>query len=136
MVIELPDRRFVLDTHSLRWYWYDPARLSPLANAAFRAMERGQAEGLIPALVIAEYNYLAGKLRDPMPVETILSIVDRAPAWRLEPLTRRHLLASDQLTAIPEMHDRLIAAVALVQNATLLTRDPQLHGHPLVRAVW
>ena len=99
-------------------------------------MERREAEGLIPAIVIAELTYMAAKLGDPMPVDVIIQIVDRAPAWRLEPLTRRHLLAFGQLGAVPEMHDRFIAAVALVENATILTRDAQLRGHPLVRAIW
>jgi len=130
------DERYVLDSHGLYWYWRYPSRLSSQADAVFRAMERRQVEGIVPGIVVMELNYMGAKLRDSMPVDSILGVVDGAPAWRLEPLTRRHLLASDQLTTIPEMHDRLIAAVALVEDATILTRDPQLHGHPLVRAVW
>jgi PIN domain nuclease of toxin-antitoxin system len=136
MVSEVSDRPYVIDAHSLYWYWENPSRLSLTANAVFASMERGEAAGLIPAIVVAEINYFSAKLRAPMTVDRITRQIDQAPAWRLEPLTRPHLLASDQLTAIPEMHDRLIAAVALVEDATILTRDPQLLSHPLVRAVW
>ena len=136
MTIEPLGQRYVLDAHALRWYWSDPGRLSPAAAAVFEVLERGEAEALVPVIVVAELYYLAARLRDPMSVDSILGLIDRAPSARLEPLTRRHLLAFAQLGSVPEMHDRFIAAVALVENATIVTRDPQLHGHPLVRAIW
>ena len=63
-------------------------------------------------------------------------MVDRAPSLRIEGITRRHLLAFDQLSGIPEMHDRFIAAVALQLGAPVITRDRLLSDHPLIQTIW
>jgi PIN domain nuclease of toxin-antitoxin system len=127
---------YVLDTHSLYWYWTDPERLGPAAGSAFHLLERRRAVGLIPILVIAEVHYLTGKRRTPLSVDDILRLVDRAHALRLESLTRRHLSAFGQLAEIPEMHDRFIAAVGLMHDAVVVTRDASIQAHPLIRTAW
>lgn len=127
---------YVLDTHALYWYWATPGNLGPQANRAFQALEAGQAVGLVPAIVIAELHYLTSKLRQMLSVEDLLQLVDRASALRLEALTRRHLLVFGQLGDIPEMHDRLIGAVAIVHDAPVISRDHILWDHPVIRAVW
>ena len=72
----------------------------------------------------------------PRLIEAVLIDIDRAPGLRLEAIGRPQLMGSGRLIDIPEMHDRLIAAAALVRDATLLTRDETLRAHPLVRTVW
>ena len=127
---------YVLDTHSLYWYWRDPPRLGAAADAAFRTIERREALGLVPAIVVAELHFLTSKQGTPLSLATILGLIDRSPSLRLEALARRHLVALDSLGDIPEMHDRLIAAVAVVHDAAVVTRDPDIHANTLVRSVW
>jgi PIN domain nuclease of toxin-antitoxin system len=126
----------VLDTHALYWYWSDPTRLGPAADAAFRQLEQGQAIGLVPFIVITELHYLTRKAGKTLSVAALLGLVDRGSSLRLEALTRRHLHAFGRLEEIPEMHDRLIASVALVHNAPIVSRDTALQAHPLLRAIW
>lgn len=127
---------FVLDTHALYWYWTAPERLGPAADEAFRALERHEVVGLVPILVVAEMHYLTAKKGWPLPVAEILRLVDRSPALRLEGMTRQHLLAFGRLDDIPEMHDRFIAAVGVINEAPVVTRDPLLRAHRAVRTVW
>lgn len=127
---------YVLDTHALYWYWTDPVRLGREADAAFRALELGQAAALVPLIVVTELHYLAAKQGNAISVADLLRLVDRAPSLRLEGLTRRHLEAFDSLGQIPEMHDRLIGAVALVHRAPVISRDRILRDHPLLRVIW
>jgi PIN domain nuclease of toxin-antitoxin system len=127
---------YVLDTHALYWYWTDPARLGSAADSVFRALEAGRARALVPLIVVAELHFLSGKLGRPLPVGELLRLVDRAPSLHLEALTRRHLVAFGTLGEIPEMHDRLIGAVALVHEAPVVSRDRSLRDHPLIRVVW
>lgn len=130
------DGLYVVDSHSLYWYWQEPGRLGPGADAAFRAMERREAVGLVPVIAVAELHYLTTKQGAPLSVAALLGLIDRAPALRLEPLTRRHLAALDRLADVPEMHDRLIAAVGLVHGAVVVTRDAEIRASSLVRSVW
>jgi PIN domain nuclease of toxin-antitoxin system len=81
-------------------------------------------------------QYLTIRLQVPRTVERILDLIDRSPTLRLEPLTRRHLLAFAQLGGIREMHDRFIAATALLHDAVVITRDADIGACDLVRSVW
>ncbi len=126
----------MLDTHALYWYWTDPSRLGSDAEAAFTALEAKEAIGVVPVLVLAELLYAARKQGLAWTMEWLLGLVDGASALRLEAMTRQHLVAMDQLNEIPEMHDRLIAAVGLLHGAEVITRDPDIHAHPAVRSVW
>jgi PIN domain nuclease of toxin-antitoxin system len=126
----------VLDTHALYWYWYAPARLGPAAQAAFGELEAERNVGLVPQIVIAELHHLLNKLGRSVLVEELLRRVDAAPSLRLEGLARQHLLAFGQLVDIPEMHDRLIGAVALVHDAPVVSRDRQFANHSRIRVVW
>jgi hypothetical protein len=47
-----------------------------------------------------------------------------------------HALELGQETAIPEMHDRIIAGVARRLGAPLLTRDPLISSAGSVQAIW
>lgn len=136
MLTDAPSSVYVLDTHALQWYWSRSARLGGGASAAFRALELRQAVGVVPLIVIAELHYVSVKLRHRVAVDDIVRRIDASPALRLEGLTRRHLTAFSRLEDIPEMHDRLIAAVALVHGAPLVSRDSVLREHPVVQVVW
>jgi PIN domain nuclease of toxin-antitoxin system len=127
---------YVLDTHALYWYWSQPSRLGAGADAVFGDLERRTAFALVPWPVVAELHYLTRKRGAPLSAGDILRLIDRAPALRLEALTRRHLRAFDRLETIPEMHDRMIAAVGLVHDAVIVTRDAAIQAHPSVRSVW
>lgn len=104
--------------------------------AAFNVLERREAMGLVPLLTVGEMHFLTIRLRVPRTVEAILQLIDRSPILRLEPLTRRHLLAFAQLGSIPEMHDRFIAATGLLHDAVVISRDADIRACDLVRSVW
>lgn len=136
MTDELGSSAYVLDTHSLYWYWSEPGRLGSRALAAFGAIAGREAVGLVPLVVVAELHYLTARQRSTRTVEEILHHIDSAPGLRLEAMTRRHLIAFGRLKGISEMHDRFIGAVAVLYDVPLVTRDPVFHSHPQVRAVW
>jgi len=136
MTNEPPSSLYVVDTHALYWYWTDATRLGAVADAAFKALEAGLAVGIVPLLVIAELHFLLVQLGKNISVDELLRTLDRAPSLRLEALTRRHLVAFGRLGDIPEMHDRLIGATALVYGAPVISRDRAFRDHPLIRRVW
>jgi len=92
--------------------------------------------GLVPLLVVAELHYLSRKLRRVLSCLEILGHIDQSPNLRLEPMARPHLLAFERVPEISEMHDRFIAATGLVHDAPVITRDPAIQAHPLVRTIW
>ena len=97
---------YVTDTHGLLWYFARPAKLGPMAAAAFAQVATGEADLVVPVNV---------------------SVVDLSLARTLDLRT---------LTVIPEMHDRLIAAEAVARGLPLITRDQIMASSRLVQTVW
>lgn len=135
MPIEARDT-YVFDAHALYWYWLDDARLGAAASAAYVAVEDGDPIGIAPTIALAEVLYVARKLRRPLSMADILNFLDGSPGLQLEPYGRVYLAAMDRFPDIHEMHDRLIAAVALVHNAIVVTRAEDIRSSRHVRTVW
>lgn len=127
---------YVVDAHALYWYLEDPARLGQGAVAALDLAAAGGAQAIVPAIVVAETYYTSVKLRRPLPPGEIIGVLGRTPGYTFSPLGRQQLGLLDQLTAVPEMHDRLIVADALVHHAVLITRDAIIQRSGLVPTLW
>ena len=128
--------RFVIDTHALWWYLKIPGRLSAAATAIFRLAETGNAILVIPAIAVAETYFLSVKLGQPLPPSALLDALVDVAGLELPELGREQLEFLDRLPEIPEMHDRLIAAEALIRDAPLVTRDAILTASPQIETVW
>lgn len=125
----------MLDTHSFYWYIKEPSRLSPAAEAVFRLAEAGGATLIVPAIVVAEIYYLTLKYGNPLSPSQLLADMDKAGIY-LSELGRHQLAQMDHLGTISEMHDRLIAADALVHEAPVVTRDPSIRDAGTVPTIW
>lgn len=128
--------RFVLDTHALWWYMFSPRKLPAAARAAFRLAESGISTLIVPAIVVAEIYFLSAKLGDPYPPALLLEDLGSTQGIEFSELGRRQLELLAQLDDIPEMHDRLIAAEAITQDAPVVTRDAALSATPAIETVW
>lgn len=81
-------------------------------------------------------HYVTVKLGQQISVDALLRRIDASPALRLDGFTRQHLMAFGRLADLPEMHDRLIGAAAVVHDAPIVTRDQLLRDRPFIRVVW
>ena len=131
-----PQRMMVADTHSLWEFFYEPSSLSPPALQAFRSALAGEATIIVPAIVVAELYYLARKLRQPVTTTRLVNLILSSSGLRISDLTLDQLMLMDVLTDIPEMHDRLIAAEAVLLDAPVITRDGEILAAAGVEYVW
>jgi len=127
---------YVIDTHAFYWYLQNPKKLSPAADAVFRLAEAGGAIIVVPAIVVAEIFYAAKKQNRNLSLARLLNDIDETAGYILSPLARKQLEELDELHDISEMHDRLIAAEALVQEAIVLSKDPVLANCSSITTVW
>jgi antitoxin (DNA-binding transcriptional repressor) of toxin-antitoxin stability system len=116
-----------------------------LANAAVRTIGRRELKAQTSAVV---------REIQSMGAEFIVTVRGR-PVARIEPIVADQRSSPDGMGGlrgalfgaaaaslggfrpqIPVMHDRLIAAVGLLHDAVVLTRDPDIQAHPLVRSAW
>jgi len=124
--------RLLLDTHTLIWWLSDPGRLS---RRAFGLVEVSDNDVLVSAASAYEIEYKRSRSVEigRVPAELESTVVSNGFTWLA--LDSRHAVVAGRL---PRLHgdpfDRLIAAQALVENLTLVTRDPAIraYGAPVI----
>jgi PIN domain nuclease of toxin-antitoxin system len=66
----------------------------------------------------------------------IVAALQASPGFRLAPLSPDTALHIRELTALRDIHDRLIVAEAIERDAVLITRDEEITGSGLIGTVW
>ena len=128
--------RYLADTHALYWYLADSPRLSGAASRAFDSGDAGEAEILLPAIVVAELYYLNVKLGSPLSFGDVLQYLQTAGQYAFIPFNAEDVADFDHDHAIPEMHDRMIVGAARRLGAKCLTADQVIRSSGLVEVVW
>ncbi len=127
---------YVVDTHALFWFRRDASRLSPAADAVFRLASVGAATIIVPAIVVAELFYLTQKQGNPISPAVLLADIARSREFVFSELGEAQLENLEHLPGIPEMHDKLIMAEALVRQAPIITKDETLRRSGLAPVIW
>ena len=130
---------YAMDAHALVWYLEGNARLGAKAHAALQ----DPANRLyLPIVALAEACWAVDRGRTGISsLAAFLAAVDADSRFVLVPLDRAIFDRSLTLTAISEMHDRLIAATALhlagaSSSVPLLTCDADITSSGVVPVVW
>lgn len=129
-------RAYVLDTHALIWYLTDDERLSPAARQAFAEIERGEARGLIPIVVLLELLRIEEKELIPPLWEVAITTLLAGGRFEVVPLDLTMLAMVRELPQIEDLHDRVIVATARRYNAALVTYDETIRQSGLVETLW
>ncbi len=126
---------YILDTHALFWYLTARAELGATAREVIAGRAAPDVQVIVSAISIAEMYYLNEKLGRPLDFESEVQRL-ASDAFELVDFEAEDVLVFDQLQEVSEMHDRIIAALALRRGAAVLTRDQQLAGCASLRTVW
>jgi PIN domain nuclease of toxin-antitoxin system len=126
----------VVDTHAMYWYLKRPDRLSAPAETVFRLAVSGNANIVIPAIVVSELYYLFMKLGLQFHPEEFFETLDLHGNVSVSQLGRAQLEKLDIPDDVPEMHDRLIAAEAYLLNAPIITRDAAITNSRHTVTIW
>ncbi len=126
----------VLDTHALLWWALDPDRLSQVAIARIREMERHG--GFASAISIWEIGVKVqrGKLDLGISIEDFSSRIDKSAIVLLAVDTATWLRSLELAWDHRDPADRVIVATALMQGVPLLTADGAIHRYGGVECIW
>lgn len=116
--------KLLLDTHAVLWWQADDRRLSPAARAAIATADLVWVSAASGWEVAIKASLGRVRLDEP------LAITVAADGFTELPVTLTH---AARVQALPPLHadpfDRLLVAQALVERATLVTRDAALGGY-------
>jgi predicted nucleic acid-binding protein len=110
--------------------------LGAAATAAFDLAEAGKGTIHVPALIFAEIMYLAQKGRIGIGLADVADYLNRHPNVKEAPLSLAVVQAASRIDDIRELHDRLIAATAMLLGLPLLTCDATLQASRWVTTLW
>ena len=114
---------YVTDTQALVKFMMGKKVINDKVHQAFLTADKGESTIIIPAIVLMEVLYLFEKNRidiDLLQTEDLL----KSQNYQFEPLSLEILKTASEITDIPELHDRLIAATARYLDLPLITNDP------------
>lgn len=130
---------FGLDTHAVIWYLEANPRLGRQARAILDALGNSF---VLPVIALAEAVHLVERGRTGIPsVSDLFTLIDADRRIRVVPLSAGTVRDASHLTAVPEIHDRLIVATMLRlqqpgRAVPLLTRDADIVRSGLIPTVW
>jgi len=131
--------RAVADTHTIIWYIYDDARLSPTARTWIESAAAAGEQIAISTITLVEMVYLVEKGRiDAAALTRLAAELDAADAVLVEvPLDRRVAQAMHRVarTKVPDMPDRIIATTALHLDVPIISRDRRIQASGLT-TIW
>lgn len=127
--------RYIFDTHAFIWWDSEPAKLS----AKVLSICNDPTNTLILSVASAwemQIKAQLGRLTLRLPLADMIASQQASNHIQILPCNLNHVLALD---ALPTHHkdpfDRLLAAQAIAENATLLTKDKTLSQYP-VDLIW
>ena len=136
----MPTALAVTDTHALLW-WGDSAKQKKVgrrARAHFQRADQELAAIYVPTIVIAEISELVhlGRIELAVPFGVWLDALERSRNYLIADLTADVVRCANDLFAIAERGDRLIAATAQSLNVPLMTRDQHIGATSGVELLW
>lgn len=127
---------YVIDTNTLYWYLTVDKKLGKNASSIFGAAERGETQIAVSAIVMAELFYLDKKWKMFQDFATTYQELRVRPEFLFVSFHVEDVLDFPKDSAVPEMHDRIIAGLARRLDAPLITVDPIITASGLVEVVW
>ena len=111
-------------------------QLSEKVKSIFDSVESGNTIVYIPVIVFAEILYLSEKQRTHTSIDEVEDYLKEYPNYKEYSLNFAVIQSTAEITDIPELHDRLIAATARYLDRELITNDSIIQASAFVKTVW
>ena len=127
--------QYVSDTMAIVSY-LSKRRLLPSVKQVFQSADVGLCTIFIPAIVAVEIGYLSEKGRIDVSLADLRHHISQYTTYQFQALTFDIVEVCAQITDIPELHDRLIAATAKSLGLPLISNDPIIQKSTFLTTLW
>ncbi len=126
--------RYVIDTHSLVWYFASDERLSGKVKEIIIQAEQGRNEIIIPVIVLLEAIDIAQKNKVEFNIEELFDFISLKDNFIIIDLTFEHIKQMIEIGKELDLHDRVIYSVAQAFEAEILTKDSEIQK--IAKTIW
>lgn len=127
--------KYLLDTHTFIWWDSEPSKLSARALALCQDRQNTLLLSVVSIWEI-QIKMQLNKLRLSLPLKEIIAAQQQTNGVEILPVTLDHVFALENLALHhKDPFDRLLIAQAIVENAILVSADPNLTQYP-VQVIW
>jgi len=114
---------YVVDPHTLVWYFTGSKRLHRSAKRAIEECRRRGGQLLVPTIVLAEALDIAEKQRVPFDFARMYKLIQSEPGFEIVGFSAEVFAEAVKIKKIKELHDRIIVATARFYGAGIITKD-------------
>ena len=129
-------KHYVTDTMGLIWHLTKSEKLGKNASQIFEEADAGDCVVFIPAMVLMEILYLSEKSRITTTLPDVTQLLQNSTNYQIYPITTEVILKAKEITDIPELHDRMIAATAVLLGLGLISRDSVIGKSTFLTTIW
>lgn len=126
---------YVTDTMAFILY-LEKRKMGTKAQTVYSNMETEKDTIYVPTFVLAELLYLSEKQRISITLKEAETYITKHNLCQEYPINLEILKAAATITDIPELHDRLIATVAVYLQLPLITNDPVIATSQHLNTIW
>ncbi len=112
---------YVLDTHTLIWYFIGSKRLKRAAKQAIEECRRQGGRLLVPTIVLAEALDIAEKQRVHFDFAQMYRLIQEEPGFEIIGFNPEIFSEVVRIKRVKEIHDRVIVATARFYGAGIRT---------------
>lgn len=127
---------YTTDAHSLIWFLTADSKLSIRALNIFEKADEGENVIIVPTIVLAEIMHICEKKRADLEIKEVIDKIKNSANYMSYSLDMRILDKVETLKNIPEIHDRIITATALLTRTDLITKDKDIIKSGIVKTIW
>ncbi len=129
-------KKYVTDTTALIRHLASSNKQGNNANKIFEEADRGNCIVFIPAMVLMEILYLSEKNRISTTLPDITELTQKSTNYRVYPITGEVVHKAKEITDIPELHDRIIAATAVLLELDLISKNGTISDSAFLKTIW
>lgn len=125
---------YVVDTHSLVWYFTKDERLSNRVKHILQESEDGRNELIIPAIVLLEAIDISEKKKIFFDIDKLFSFIEAKDNFQIADVNMPLIQELVRIGKGLDLHDRIIFTVSKLSNGIILTRDSKLKK--FAKVIW
>ncbi len=124
------------DTVALIWHLRRHRKLSKRARQLLEGADAAQHTVYISVITLMEMLHVIERRELKMRLDDVIKHIIASPGYVILPLDEEIVRIAGGIGDVPELHDRMLVATAMLFQVPILTNDPVIAASRHATAIW